>query len=104
MQMRRVLPNMRIVQLEESHPIFDSFFKINQLNAIRGGYEMMGDRPMYLGIFENNDPKRRLIALLNYNNDLGESWEYSGTGFVPVDISNEAYKLMINYIVYAFTH
>ena len=27
-----------------------------------------------------------------------------GQGFAPVDVSNEAYKLGVNWIVYALTH
>jgi len=40
----------------------------------------------------------------NYNNDVGEYWEFSDTGWTPIDLSNEAYKLGVNYIVYALTH
>ena len=42
--------------------------------------------------------------LINYNNDVAEYWEWSDTGFLPVDFTNEAYKLGVNYIVYALTH
>ena len=30
--------------------------------------------------------------------------EYSGEGLFPVDTSNEAYKLGINYYMYGMTH
>jgi len=43
-------------------------------------------------------------VIANYNNDIGEAWEYSETGFFPVDITNTAYKLGINYVMYAMTH
>ena len=99
-QMQRVLPKAKIVQLEASHPIFDSFFKID-LDIIGRTYRGV---PSYLGIFEDNDPKKRLIAIVNANNDIGEFWEYSDEGFDPVAITNEAYKLGVNYIVYALTH
>ena len=42
--------------------------------------------------------------LINYNNGVAEYWEWSDTGFLPVDFTNEAYKLGVNYIVYALTH
>jgi hypothetical protein len=44
------------------------------------------------------------MAIANYNHDLGELWEFSDTGYVPVDLSNEAYKFGVNYVVYAMTH
>ena len=48
--------------------------------------------PSYWGIFENNDPKKRLVAIANVNNDISEYWEWSGTGYAPVDLDSEAYK------------
>jgi hypothetical protein len=45
-----------------------------------------------------------LIAIANNNHDLGELWEFSDTGYVPVDLSNEAYKFGVNYVMYAMTH
>ena len=36
--------------------------------------------------------------------DLGEFWEFSDTGWMPVDVTNEAYKYGVNYVIYAMTH
>ena len=61
--------------------------------------------PSYWGIFEDNDPAKRMMAIVNYNNDVAEYWEWSDTGgFFPVDFTNDAYKLGVNYIVYGMTH
>ena len=98
-QMRRVLPDARWVPLDASHPIFHSFFEIDSLE-VEGYY----GPTEWTGIFEDNDPARRLLAVANYNHDLGELWEYSDTGYVPVDLSNEAYKFGVNYVMYAMTH
>ena len=43
------------------------------------------------------------MAMINYNTDISNFWEFSGTGFKPVDESNEAYKLGVNYIMYGMT-
>jgi hypothetical protein len=98
-QMQRVLPSARIQPLDASHPIFDSFFKIN-LSLIGGQYR---GTPTYYGIYQDNDPKKRLMAIINFENDVGEMWEWSTEGFSPVP-SNEAYKLGVNYLIYALTH
>ena len=45
-----------------------------------------------------------LIAVATYNGDLGELMEWSDEGFVSIDLSNEAYKIMTNYVMYAMTH
>ena len=99
-QMQRALPNARPIRLENTHPIFDSFFKID-LNLLEHGYRGV---PEYLAIVEDNDPKKRIMVMINFNNDIGEYWQWSDQGFSPVPVSNEAYKLGVNYIIYALTH
>ena len=39
--------------------------------------------------------------IVNYNTDISQFWEWSGTGLRPIDDTNEAYKLGVNYIIYA---
>ena len=58
----------------------------------------------FYGIFEDNDPSKRLMVIVNYNNDIGDFWEWSDAGFIPIELSNEAYKLGVNYLIYAMTH
>jgi hypothetical protein len=100
-QMRRALPEHRLMEIDASHPIFNSFFDITEIYF---PHPMVNVTPVYYGIFEENDPTRRMLAMINHNNDLAEFWEWSGEGLFPVDDTNEAYKLGINYIVYALTH
>ena len=99
-KMRQVLPDARLVPLEASHPIFDAFYRIESLD-FRSPYGFA--RPLFYGIYEDNDPTRRLLVIANFNNDISEYWEFSGTGLYPVELSNEAYKLGINYVIYGMT-
>jgi hypothetical protein len=101
LQMQKVLPNSRIVRLNPSHPIFDSFFRITTLDY---QHPYFGGVSEFHGIFEDNDPAKRLMVIVNYNNDIGDYWEWSDAGFVPIELSNEAYKLGVNYLMYALTH
>ena len=101
-QMKRVLPDGRFVDLDASHPIFHSFFEINRLDIIPQAY--IAGTPVFRGLFEDNDPRKRLQILVNYNTDVSQFWEWSGTGLRPIDDTNEAYKLGVNYIVYGLTH
>ncbi|HEX2452242.1 MAG TPA: DUF4159 domain-containing protein [Vicinamibacterales bacterium] len=101
-QMRRVLPEARFVKLDHTQRIFDSFFRINDIDAIV--HPMSGIRPSYYGLFEDNDPSKRLMVVANYDNDVPEYWEWSGQGIFPFDASNEAYKLGVNYVIYGLTH
>jgi Domain of unknown function (DUF4159) len=97
-QMKRVLPEARWVELNETATVFNSFFEIRNFDFGYYGKET------YFGIFEDNDPKKRLMAVAGHNQDLGEFWEFSDQGMMPVDITNEAYKFGVNYFIYGLTH
>jgi hypothetical protein len=101
-QMHRVLPEGRLVRLDSSHQIFNAFFAIRDIDAIV--HPMSHIRPSYYGIFEDNDPSRRLMVVANYDNDVPEYWEWSGQGLFPFDASNEAFKLGVNYMIYGLSH
>lgn len=100
-QIRKVLPKARILPVDVSHPIFDSFFKIKLLSMLERGYR---GQPVYLGIYEDNDPAKRLMMIINFQNDIGEYWEWSDTNQFAVEPSHEAYKLGVNYLMYGLTH
>jgi hypothetical protein len=104
-QMKVVLPEANWVQLDGTALVFHSFFEIDHPETlapppIYGGQFV----PSYWGLFENNDPRRRLMAIANVNNDISEYWEFSDTGISMVDLTNEAYKFGVNYVMYGLTH
>ena len=99
--MQRVLPDARFFEMQASHPIFHVFFEINSLD-IPQAYN--AGKPIFRGLYEDNDPSKRLQMIVNYNTDVSQFWEWSGTGLRPIDQTNEAYKLGVNYIVYGLTH
>ncbi len=101
-QLRRVLPSGQLVELDGTHPIFDSFFRVDPYAFDHPYFRRFP--PSYHGIYEDNDPEKRLMIILNYNQDIGEFWEWSDTGFIPIELTNEAYKLGVNYIMYGLTH
>lgn len=98
-EIAKALPAARLIEIPADHPVFDSFFKID-LDLLprgrRGG-------AVWYGVFQDNDPKKRLMVVANYLNDIGEAWEWSDRGFNVVP-TNEAYKLGVNYLIYALTH
>jgi len=100
--MKRAMPEARFVDLDASHPIFHSFFEIDRLDVVPQAY--IGGRPIFRGLFEDNDPTKRLQMIVNYNTDVSQFWEWSGTGLRPIDETNEAYKLGVNYLIYGMTH
>jgi hypothetical protein len=100
-QIRRALPGSRIVPLAVSHPVFDSFFRISSLTMTYPHDPSL--QAEFFGIYEDNDPKQRLMVVINYNNDIGDYMEWSGSGWLPVNLTNDAYKLAVNYLVYGMT-
>ena len=100
--MKRVMPDGRFFEMDASHGIFHSFFEIPRLDIVPQAY--INGRPIFRGMYEDNDPAKRLQIIVNYNTDISQYWEWSGTGLRPIDDTNEAYKLGVNYIVYGMTH
>ena len=102
LQMSRVFPDLHWVDLTPQHPIFHAFFEIESFDIIPQYY--MNGRPIFRGLFEGNNPAKRMYAIANYNTDISEYWEHSGMGFKPVADDNEAFKLGINEFLYGITH
>ncbi len=101
-QMRVALPEARWQELDGTARVFHAFFEIPDPETLAAPYG--GLPPTYWGLYENNDPRRRLMAIANVDNDISEYWQFSDTGIAPVDLTNEAYKFGVNYVIYALTH
>ena len=99
---KRVLPGVRIVDMKPTDSIFHCFFEIDSLENFPQAYN--AGRPVFRGVYEDNDPRKRLLLIINYNTDISQYWEWSGRGLRPFDDTNEAYKLGVNYLIYALTH
>ncbi|MEO6447261.1 MAG: DUF4159 domain-containing protein [Gemmatimonadaceae bacterium] len=98
---KQAFPELSLVRLERSNPLFDSFFRIESLEMSHPNFPVQSE---FWGAYEDNDPSKRLVMIANYNNDIGDYMEWSDEGFLPVSLTNEAYKLAVNYVVYAMTH
>jgi len=75
-QIRRVLPDGRLTRLDPSHQIFSLFFRIE-------------DCPSYYGIFEDNDPSKRLVLVADYQVDVPQ---------------RNTYTLGVNDMIYGLSH
>lgn len=97
--MNDVFPDRTLEKLTIDHPVFGCFYTIETLEMIPP-YGVPGI-PTFYGM---SDEDGRLQVVANFNNDIGDYWEWSDQSLVPIQLSNEAYKFGINYIVYALTH
>jgi hypothetical protein len=110
-EIHKVLPGSDIVELPADHPLFSTFYVIDevlQVPSIRIAnypngptWERDGYTPHVRAIFDERD---RLIVLINWNTDLGDAWEWAENPFYPLEYSNYAYQMAINTIIYAMSH
>ena len=102
-EMRRVFPDIQPRELPNDHPIWTIFFDIDPVEApsLVGGYGRGGSRYMdtYIGYFDKNG---RLMALANYNQDLGDGWEWPEQNLA--EASTISFQMGINFLIYALTH
>ena len=110
-QMRKVFPDREMVQLDFSHEVFHTFFDIDTVvqvpnvnNGCRGGptWQQADDKvPRIYGI---SDDTGRLVVVVTYNSDLGDAWEYMDLECYPEIYSGAAYRMGLNFMIYAMTH
>jgi hypothetical protein len=95
------MPGAVFHPLDLSHPIYHSFFDMNEINLPHPSVNVI---PGYYVVHLDNDRSKRIVALVNHNADIAEYWEWSDRGRFAIDTTNDAYKLGVNYIIYAMTH
>ena len=111
-QMLKVFPDREMRVLSLSHSIFRTFFDIDTVMQIPGEgagctpgaptYESSDDtEPRIYGIA---DDEGRLMVVATYNSDLGDAWEYMDEYCYPEKYSGQAYRLGMNFMIYATTH
>ena len=112
MEMQKIFPDREIVQLGTNHEIFHMFFDIDELAQVPGrmvtwdfGGFMNIDDPKYPPeVYAVLDDEGRVMMVANYNTDLGDGWEHTFYESYPTKYTNEAYKIGINFLIYAFSH
>ena len=110
-QMAKVFPDRRLEPVPLTHEIFHTFFDIDTIMQIpnvsngcygRQTWESSSDKePRIFGI---SDDTGRLMVVVTYNSDLGDAWEHMDVGCYPEKFSGQAYRMGINFVVYAMTH
>jgi len=104
---QKIFPNNKWVKLDPTHPVFHVFYDINGAQRIPGIYSLHGNIPSDQMNPENwaiLDYEGRIMVLINWNSDMGDGWEHTYNVNYPTKYANLAYRLGINYLVYALTH
>lgn len=108
-QVRKIFPEYEIRDLPLTHPIFHSYFDLDQVVQVPGvaalvqgsTYEKGGVTPHYMGVENRNG---RLMIFLTRNCDLGDAWEWINDPRYPAQYGLIAYKVGINVVIYAMSH
>ena len=110
-EVRKVFPDRKIVELTPPHPIFSCFYSVDAYPQIPGLGSFMQGRTWEKGGFDASlravvDDRGRPMMLINWNTDMGDGWEWSNAEEYPgyIRYTAEAYRMMINEIVYTLTH
>jgi hypothetical protein len=110
-EMKKVFPEYSFEILHISDEVFHTFFDIDEIIQIPGQdagcyggptYERLDD--IQARVYGLRDDKQRLMMVVTYNSDLGDAWEYMDLPCYPAKYSGQAYRLGLNFMIYAATH
>ena len=102
-----IFPDSQWIKLDPTHPIYHLYYDIDGAQRIPGIYFLYGKAP-YDHLNPENwailDSTGRIMILINWNSDMGDGWEHTYDEMYPTRYANLAYRLGINYLLYALTH
>jgi hypothetical protein len=114
--MERVLPDSLISDIPDADSAMHVLYDIPEKDRIfiagtrhlwRGGggtfvaEQPYGTVPTWRAIRDERD---RMVVAINFNMDVADAWEYADWPEYPAAMTTLAYRLGINYIIYAMTH
>jgi hypothetical protein len=107
--MRMVLPDQPVEDLKDADEIYHVLYDIDEKFQIPGEqyvatgrtYEKDGFVPKWRAI--RNEHGRIMVAICA-NMHLGDAWEWADSPEYPEKFSGLAFRIVLNYIMYAMTH
>ncbi len=107
--MLRVFPDRSIEEISADSEPFHVLYDLAEREQIPGIRALMNGRtwekggrfPHWRGIA---DDAGRVMVAINFNQDIGDAWEHADDVRYPALLTTQAYRLGVNYVVYAMTH
>ncbi len=107
--MGRVFPDRPVVEIDNADAIMHVLYNLDERVQVPGIqylytgrlYEHGGIEPHWRGIY---DDKGRIMVAICFNQDNGDAWEWADLPRYPEKYASQAYRMGINYIIYAMTH
>ena len=103
----KVFPDKPMVELDKDHQIFHCYYDIDgpQMIPRVSNPENYPEQDVDVAINRAVlDDDGRVMVLINWNSDIGDGWEHTYNPMYPTHYANMAYRLGINYLIYALTH
>ena len=107
--MSRIFPDRPVVDIDSKDPIFHTVYDLDERVQVPGAqflrsgrtYEQDGIEPKWRAIY---DDQNRVMVAICHNQDNGDAWEWADLPAYPERYASQAYRLGVDYIVYAMTH
>ena len=107
--MNMILPNAKIEDIPNDDAIYHNLYDIDEKFQIPGEqyvstgrtYEKDGYVPQWRCI---RDDRGRIVVAICFNMHLGDAWEHANEAEYPEKFSGLAFRVVLNYITYSFTH
>ena len=105
---QRIIPNGHFVELSTDDQIMHTAYDINELYQVSGlnilsgqPAERGGIVPHWRGVV---DEKGRIVVAIDFNMDVGDSWEWADYPPYPEKLSSLGMRMGVNYVIYSMTH
>jgi len=110
-EVAKIFPDRQLVRLDTSHEIFHMFYDVDEIAQVPGravtwdyGNVTLNDPRYPPSVHAVLDDTGRVMMVANFNSDMGDGWEHTFLDIYPTEMTNAAYRLGINYLIYAYTH
>jgi hypothetical protein len=108
--MRLIYPDRNIEEIPSEDPIFHTVYDLTERYQVGNFRSLVGRGVPYRGDGIQphwrtvRDDHGRVTMAINFNNDLGDSWQLADNPQYPVKYSDMGIRLGVNYVTYAMSH
>ncbi|MGD0437752.1 MAG: DUF4159 domain-containing protein [Bryobacteraceae bacterium] len=107
--MRLVFPDRAIVEIDGADSIFHTVYDLDDRYQVPGEWALRrgttyrndGSVPHWRGIY---DDRGRLMVAMDFNSDVGDSWEWADDPEYPEKYSALGIRIGVDYVIYSMTH
>jgi hypothetical protein len=97
-EMKKVFPDLDLIELPFSHPIFHSHFDFQ--NGLPKTHEHDGGAPRGFGLFYEG----RMVVFYSFNTNISDGWADPNVHGDPPEVRQKAFEMGTNIMVYALTN